>query len=98
MHSLEEPAQPECCNVQVMQDLEAKAEVVREQARTHAQVVAAYDRVNANLQLANSEGHMYKTRIIQLEAEAKRDANERRSADLLDLAPFHHNLIDWYLD
>ena len=71
-----------------MQDLEAKAEVVREQARTHAQVVAAYDRVNANLQLANSEGHMYKTRIIQLEAEAKRDANDRRCAHLLKLTPF----------
>jgi hypothetical protein len=63
-----------------MQDLEAKAEVVREQARTHAQVVAAYDRVNASLQLANSEAHMYKSRIIQLEAEAKRDASERRHA------------------
>lgn len=69
-----------CCDAQVMQDLEAKAEVVREQAHTHAQVVAAYDRVNASLQLANSEGHMYKTRIIQLEAEAKRDATGRRSS------------------
>lgn len=69
-----------CAGMQVMQDLEAKAEVVKEQARTHAQVVAAYDRVNASLQLANSEGHMYKSRIIQLEAEAKREANERRHA------------------
>jgi len=65
------------CKLQVMQDLEAKAEIVREQARTHAQVVSAYDRVSASLQLANSEGHMYKTRAMQLEAEAKRDANKR---------------------
>ena len=73
-----------------MQDLEAKAEVVREQARTHGQVVAAYDRVNASLQLANSEGHMYKTRIIQLEAEAKRDAAERRSFSLSQACTEEH--------
>ena len=66
------------CKLQVMQDLEAKAEVVREQARTYAQVVSAYDQVSASLQLAKSEGHMYKTRTIQLEAEAKRDADERK--------------------
>ena len=71
-------AKANLCNLQVMQDLEAKAEVVREQARTHAQVVSAYDRVSASLQLANSEGHMYKTRTIQLEAEVKRDSNERK--------------------
>ena len=71
-------ANAKVCKLQVMQDLEAKAEIVREQARTHAQVVSAYDRVSASLQLANSEGHMYKTRTIQLEAEAKRDASERK--------------------
>lgn len=76
--------------MQVMQDLEAKAEVVKEQARTHNQVVDAYERINASLQLANSENHMYKTRIVQLEAEAKRDASQRRCAAVTSTRLFRY--------
>ncbi len=79
-----------------MGEIEAKSEIVREQGREYGRVQAAHEQIAASLAIAQSENRQYTTRINQLEAEARRDANNRRctlpsifsvSRGLLDFKP-----------
>lgn len=64
--------------MQVMGEIEAKSELVREQDREYSRVQAAHEQMSANLAIATSENRERTARINQLEAEARRDANNRR--------------------
>ncbi|CAL8467199.1 g6735 [Coccomyxa elongata] len=63
---------------QVMGEIEAKSELVREQDREYSRVQEAHEQMSANLAIAASENRQHTARINQLEAEARRDANNRR--------------------
>ncbi len=66
--------------MQVMGEIEAKSELVREQDREYSRVQEAHEQMSANLAIAASENRQHTARINQLEAEARRDANNRRFA------------------
>ena len=61
-----------------MGEIEAKSELVREQDREYSRVQAAHEQMSANLAIAASENRQHTARINQLEAEARRDVNNRR--------------------
>lgn len=63
---------------QVMGEIEAKSELVREQDREFNRVQAAHEQIAASLAIITSENRQHIARINQLEAEARRGANERR--------------------
>jgi hypothetical protein len=68
---------------QVMGEIEAKSELVREQDREYSRVQAAHEQMAASLALATSEGRMHAARVAQLEAEMRRDESTRRRGTFL---------------
>ena len=74
---------PESLQVpQVMGEIEAKSETVREQGREYSRVQSAHEQMAASLAIAQSENRQHASRVNQLEAEARRDANNRRCASV----------------
>ena len=64
-------------DAQVMGEIEAKSELVREQDREYSRVQVAHEQMAASLALATSESRMYAARIDQMEAEMRRDDSTR---------------------